>query len=78
LQKYNFVFSEEIKDSIKNTEKLIIVADSDKKYLNTYIGYLLYQINMPEVIYKVLTPNYQKIKSTLLDYVYEEAQFDYL
>jgi hypothetical protein len=33
---------------------------------------------MPEVILKVIKPKYDKIQTNQLDYVFEQAEFDYL
>lgn len=75
---YNFNFSQEIVDSISNTEKLIVIADTNSKNFENLLKAKLYDLNMPEVVLKIIKPEYNKIQTNQIDYIFEQAWFDYI
>ncbi len=75
---YNFSFSEEVVNSLRNTENLIVIGDSASNWFVNFLKGKLYDLNMCEVLIHVINPDYNKLQTTYLDYMFEQVWFDYL
>lgn len=74
-----FKIQGDFKESLKRTEKLIIIIDQHLGSLyDIWLMANLYQTWLWNVSISFITPYYQKISSVSTEYMYEQAQIDWI
>jgi hypothetical protein len=74
-----FILSEQLKESIQRTEKLIIIVDQHLwSFYEFWIKWILYEIGLFNISTTFITPSYQNISSVAMEYMYEQAKIDWV
>ena len=77
VRNYNFQLDENFKDSLRNTERLIFIWDVKGKGIVNLMKSKVYESGIYDLIIDFIFPKYEKVDTTLSDYLYERAEFDY-
>jgi len=67
--------TDELRDSLLRTEKIIIVTDWDEEYMKEYTQSKLFQSWMYEVEVIIIAPDQANVTTTQIEYLYEQAWF---
>ena len=78
INKYNFSFTDDLINSLRKTERLLLVSDIDRDLYISYINSLLYYSNLSDVIFDFVWPLVKKITVLNKDYLLEEVKLDWL
>jgi hypothetical protein len=77
LRDYKMELIDSLKESVRNTERLIFVGDIGSNFVEYLIKTRLFDANIFDVAIDLILPHYEKIDTTLTDYLFERAEFDY-
>ncbi len=78
MRKYNFTPTDEFVDSLRKTERLIVILDNIPSLYISFIKSILYDINLPEVVVEFIFAKNEKITVVQKEYLLEKVALDWL
>ncbi len=72
---WNWAITDDLRNSLLNTEKLILVVDWNEKYAKQYAQSTLFNSGLYEVEVIIISPEVNGVTTTQIEYLYDQADF---